>query len=142
VVSRWAASPTSGASQHSPSPFVMRSGRLTLGWIRQLALTDRLIPSSSCSATQSPFGRPEAIGASWETGSRWLQRESLTGGSGSYLRDPFCLGEVSASASSTIMLPWGWSPRAHRSSLLLVASSPEHKELKLGAWGLHLPAFN
>jgi hypothetical protein len=53
----------------------------------------------------SPFEQLEAMGASWQTGSRWLQRTSLGGGSGDCRRDPSHPGGISASASSTSMLP-------------------------------------
>jgi hypothetical protein len=77
VVSRWAASSASGALQRSPSPFSMRLGRPASGQRCQLDLMGHLILSSSCSATQSPSGRPEATDASWLTGFRCAQRESL-----------------------------------------------------------------
>jgi hypothetical protein len=40
-----------------------------------------LIPWGSCSDTRPMFGQLEVMGASWLTGSLWLRRESLTGGS-------------------------------------------------------------
>jgi hypothetical protein len=59
-----------------------------------------------------------------------------------FRRDPSCPREISASASSTSTLPWGRSPRARRRSPLLVASSPGRAKMKLGAWGLCLPALS
>jgi hypothetical protein len=134
VASRWAASSTLGALQHSLSPFNMRLGHPASGRICQLTLMDRLISSSSYSATQS--------GASWPTSFRWLQRESLAGGSGSCPRNPSRLGKVSASASLTSSLPWGQNLRTHRSLQPSAAPSPENKKLRLGAWGLWCPAFS
>jgi hypothetical protein len=58
-----------GALQHSPSPFGVWTGRRASGQ-RQVASADRPIPLSSCSNTPSPFERPGAMGASWQTGSR------------------------------------------------------------------------
>jgi hypothetical protein len=142
LASRWIVSSALGASQRSSGPLVVRLGRLASGRRRRLTSTDHLIPSSSYSTTQSPSGRPEATGASWPTSSRWLQRESLAGGSGSCPRSPSCLGEVSTSSSSTSSLPWGQSPRVRRGSRLSAASSSEHKKLRLRAWGLWRPAIS
>jgi hypothetical protein len=104
-----------GGSQCSQSPFNMWLGFSASGWTRQLDSTDLLILSSSCNSTQSPSGRLEAMGASWPTGSQWLQKESLADGSGGCPWSPSRLGGVSASASSTNSLLWGQSLRTHRS---------------------------
>jgi hypothetical protein len=93
------ASSASRASWCSPCPFIVRLGRRALGRTCRLALMGLPTPSSSYSATQSTFGRPEATGASCLTGYRWPQRESLVGGSGSCPRRPSRLGEASRSAS-------------------------------------------
>jgi hypothetical protein len=70
------------------------------------------------------FGQLEVMGASWLTGSRWLQRESLTGGSAGCPRGPSRPGGISVSASSTGMLPWDLSQRVRRRTLPSMASSP------------------
>jgi hypothetical protein len=113
----------SGALKRFLSPFSMWTGRGTSGQSRPPASTDHPIPSSSCGSTLSPFEQLEVMGTSWRTGSRWLQRTSLGGGSGVCRRDPPRPGGISASASSTSTLPWGQSQRASRHSLPSIASS-------------------
>jgi hypothetical protein len=138
LANRRSATTASGASRRSPGPFVVRLGRRASGRTRRLASTVRPIPSSSCSVTQSMFGRPGAMGESWPTGSRWPQRESLVGGSGGCPRSPSHLGEISASASSTSSLPWGLGQRACRRTLPSMASSPGARRLRWGLGGLCL----
>jgi hypothetical protein len=94
-----------GASKRFPSPFGMWTGRGTSVQPRPPTSTDHPIPSSFCSSTLSPSEQLEATGVSWQTGSRWLQRMSLGGGSGDCPRDPSLPGGISASASSTSTLP-------------------------------------
>jgi hypothetical protein len=142
VESQWAVTIDLGALKRFLSPFDVWTGHGTSGQSRPPASTDHQIPSSSCGSTLSPFEQLEAMGASWQTGSQWLQRTSLGGGSGVCRQDPSRPGEISASASSTSMLPWGWSPRARRRSPLLMVSSPGRAEAKLGAWGICLPALS
>jgi hypothetical protein len=71
----------SGASWRSPGPFIERSGRRASGQICRLTSTDHRIPSNSCSNMPSPFEQLEAMSASWQTGSGWLQRTSPGSGS-------------------------------------------------------------
>jgi hypothetical protein len=129
-----------GALKCFPSPFSMWTGRGISGWSRPPASMDQRIPSSSCGSTLSTFKQLEATDASWKTGSRWLQRTSLSGGSGDCRRDPSRPGGISANACSTSTLPWGQSQRACRRALPSVAS-PQGAKAKLGAWGLYLPAL-
>jgi hypothetical protein len=131
-----------GASRCSPCPFVERLGHRASGQTRRLASMDHRISSGSCSNMPSPFMRLEVTSASWQSGSRWLQRTSPGGGSWVCLRDPSCPREISASASSTSTLPWGRSPRARRRFPLLVASSLGRTEKRLGAGGLCLPTLS
>jgi hypothetical protein len=109
VEHRWAVLTVLGALKRFLSPFGMWTGHGTSGHSRPPASTDHQISSSSCGSTLSPFERLEAMGTSWQTGSRWLQRTSLGGGSGVCHQDPSRPGEISVSASSTSTLPWGWS---------------------------------
>jgi hypothetical protein len=120
----------------------MWTGRGTSGRSRLPASMDHLIPSTFCGSTPLPFEQLEAMGASWQTGSRWLQRTSLSGGSGVCWWDPSCPRGISMSASSTSTLRWGRSQRARRRSLPSVASSPGRADAKMGAWGLRLSALS
>jgi hypothetical protein len=58
-----------GASRRSLDPFATRCGRLALGRILVRVTMGPPIPWSSYSNTQLVFGRLEAMGMSWLTGS-------------------------------------------------------------------------
>jgi hypothetical protein len=124
-----------GASKCFPSPFGMWTGRGILGRSRPPASMDQRIPSSTCGSTLSTFEQLEATDASWQTGSRWLERTSLSGGSGDCRRDLSRPRGISANACSTSTLPWGWSQRARRHALPSVASPQGARRQSWGRGG-------
>jgi hypothetical protein len=80
-VSQRSATSASGASRRSPGPFiVLPSRRASIQTLVRVTMGPP-IPWGSCSDTQPMFEQMEVMGASWLTGSQWLRRESLAGGS-------------------------------------------------------------
>jgi hypothetical protein len=124
LVSRRSATSASGASQRSPGPLAVRLGRRASGRTSAHVMMEPPTPLSSCDATRPMFGQPEVMGMSWPTGSRWPRRESLAGGFVGCPQSPSCPRGISASASSTSMLPWVLGRRARRRALPSMASSP------------------
>jgi hypothetical protein len=105
LVSQRSATSASGASRRSPGPFTARLGRRASSQTLVRVTMGPPIPWGSYSVMRPMFGQLEVMGASWLTGSRWLRRECLVGGSAGCPQGPSRPGGISASASSTGTLP-------------------------------------